>query len=688
VFTQTVNTVFFTMPSDGWAISQLYYDANAGETIPGTVYHTTNGGATWTTGLNATNASYTLISFVSPTVGFIYDSGNDVIDRTTDGGSTWSSVSDPAAPNNSSPDVLVFKSSSAGLLVAHNNFYETSDGGSTWQDEGGVQDTSYLRVVSAGYAGGNRFAIGHDYSGSYFLYYGYPAPPPTSTPTNTSQPTDTPRPTNTPSPTSTVYPFSTTQPASTPYPPVVPSATRVPVQPTTAPQQATSAPPQQATSVPPSRAQSTATTAPTSSASSFGGGFPTSTPGRTARPQNTPEATVTDAPTSVDASPTPASGSLPTRAFQARGCYGSSLTQIIACTEPSILRIAVHLSNGDSEGTGFVVQSDNSGVYVLTNRHVVDGGSPSTIKVLSPDGKMAYHVLSVASNTAKVDGVGDFAVVRLSPSALRPLVFGSSSSLSAGAPIITIGYGAAFQLLGPPSVAQGIVSAVGRDIGGDSGPSWIQHTSAINPGNSGGPLLDAQGRVVGVNTRAIEQLTDGGSAQGVFLAIPASIVEPGAQRLIAQLRHPGSQLLRTTRLAHLRVTTPYYAVTLPLGWTTSKLSRTGPVVSSRDQLVEIALRSAPLQGSVLPITLRKDISALAAKSGHAPVIHYVNTTVGKLHGLLGAITFPHASYKMRILVLADPKHGSLDVFQELIRLGAAAHDLGEAWLVIRSLVTT
>src|SRR5205085_1920920 len=133
------------------------------------------------------------------------------------------------------------------------------------------------------------------------------------------------------------------------------------------------------------------------------------------------------------------------------------------------------------------------------------------------------------------------------------------------------GYGMAFQLAGPPSVTEGIVSAVGRDLNDGFGPVWIQHQSTINPGNSGGPLLDMDGHVVGVNTLSMDQVASGQSAQDMFFAIPANLAQSTAARLIAQLQNPTATLLRATQLrasqpraSHFK--TAYYTLTLPGGW--------------------------------------------------------------------------------------------------------------------------
>jgi len=225
----------------------------------------------------------------------------------------------------------------------------------------------------------------------------------------------------------------------------------------------------------------------------------------------------------------------------AQPCNAPNLQRVVSCVEPSVLRVDVHLSNAEAQGTSFVYRVDATGTYLLTNKHVVEGGSAEGTQLISPDGKTTYKVLGILANNASSGTAGDLAIIHIGPTALRPLAFGDSDTLAQGQTVASIGYGLAFQLGGPPSVTEGIVSAVGRDLNDGFGPVWIQHQSTINHGNSGGPLLDLKGNVVGVNTLGIDQLPGekGGNepVQGVFFAIPSNRAQLIANRLIATMEN-------------------------------------------------------------------------------------------------------------------------------------------------------
>ncbi len=203
---------------------------------------------------------------------------------------------------------------------------------------------------------------------------------------------------------------------------------------------------------------------------------------------------------------------------------------LATCVEPSVLRLHADLANSmQAEGTGFVIQSDASGTYLLTNKHVVEGATPKNMFALSPDGQVTYSVLAIKQNSADAGTAGDLAVVKLRPTSLRPLTWGDSSKLRLLQKVISMGYGDAFDLPGPPTVTEGAISALNRDLGDGFGGVWIQHQSFINGGNSGGPLLDEKYNVVGVNTLSMKD------TQGMFFAIPSDLARQTAAKLIASL---------------------------------------------------------------------------------------------------------------------------------------------------------
>ena len=127
------------------------------------------------------------------------------------------------------------------------------------------------------------------------------------------------------------------------------------------------------------------------------------------------------------------------------------------------------------------------------------------------------------------DPATDLARVRMSASALDHAAVGDSARLRAGQLVVAIGSPLGLQ----STVSAGVVSALGRSLrarGGRFIDNIIQHTAPLNPGNSGGPLVDARGRLVGVNTAIIA------TAQGIGFAVPASTVAWVVPRLMTDGR--------------------------------------------------------------------------------------------------------------------------------------------------------
>ena len=174
----------------------------------------------------------------------------------------------------------------------------------------------------------------------------------------------------------------------------------------------------------------------------------------------------------------------------------------------------VQVRTGDGSGTGFVIKDDGT---IVTNAHVVSG--EKTVKVIFDDsGK------PVQGRVVGVDTSSDLAVVTVDPSAaprLQPLALADSDAVNVGDAAIAIGYPLGLDR----TVTAGIVSGLGRQITAPNGFSIdkvIQTDAPINPGNSGGPLLDEQGRVIGVNS----QIATAGSSGnvGIGFAVPSNTV--------------------------------------------------------------------------------------------------------------------------------------------------------------------
>ncbi len=164
----------------------------------------------------------------------------------------------------------------------------------------------------------------------------------------------------------------------------------------------------------------------------------------------------------------------------------------------------------EQSGTGFIV--DKNG-YIITNQHVIKGVDHIKVK-LHGDDDTEYHARVIG-----VDPETDLAVIKIDPTtALVPVTIGNSDAVQVGDWAVAIG--SPFGL--EASVTAGIVSALGRDIGGALQlQRFIQTDAAINPGNSGGPLLNIRGEVIGVNTMIA---TQSGGYQGIGFALPINMV--------------------------------------------------------------------------------------------------------------------------------------------------------------------
>ena len=173
---------------------------------------------------------------------------------------------------------------------------------------------------------------------------------------------------------------------------------------------------------------------------------------------------------------------------------------------------------GPSAGSGFIIESDG---YILTNNHVVDGAEEIIVALSDRREREAVIVGQ--------DALSDLAVLKIEGENLPTLDMGSSDSLEAGQWVVAIGSPFGFE----HSVTAGIVSATGRSLPENNGNyvPFIQTDVAINPGNSGGPLLDLNGKVVGINSQI---LTRSGGFMGLSFAIPIDVAMEVAEQLKEQ----------------------------------------------------------------------------------------------------------------------------------------------------------
>ena len=190
-------------------------------------------------------------------------------------------------------------------------------------------------------------------------------------------------------------------------------------------------------------------------------------------------------------------------------------------------------SSEQALGSGFVIDADG---HILTNAHVVtdpDGHGISrhvTVSFQNPAGSTTAYPATVLG----ADPLTDVAVLKVNvpASALRPLPLGDSREVQVGDPVAAIGN----PLNEEWSITTGIVSAINRTIDslqqGHNIPGAIQTDAAINHGNSGGPLIDSQGRVIGITSQMLAPTADSGSI-GIGFAVPINLARRVAQEIIA-----------------------------------------------------------------------------------------------------------------------------------------------------------
>ena len=251
------------------------------------------------------------------------------------------------------------------------------------------------------------------------------------------------------------------------------------------------------------------------------------------------EAVDDDAPATTTVSATPTSA----RTTSATGS-GLSIGEIYDQASPGVVEIRVTSQQPDQNadpnpfspspspspgatGSGFLIDEEG---HIVTNQHVV--GEASEVTVVFEDGEEG------GASVVGTDPSTDIALLKLDDPGdhdLEPLPLGSSGALEIGDTVVAIG--SPFGLQG--TLTAGIVSALDREIGAPNGftiDGAIQTDAALNSGNSGGPLLDSQGRVVGVNSQI--QSENGGNV-GIGYAVPIDTVRGVVEQLKAdgQVEH-------------------------------------------------------------------------------------------------------------------------------------------------------
>ena len=209
--------------------------------------------------------------------------------------------------------------------------------------------------------------------------------------------------------------------------------------------------------------------------------------------------------------------------------YSSTVIRVSEMVSPAVVHIHVttnritgrrfprHSSGtGQVTGSGFIISSDG---YIVTNCHVII--EAVSVNITLQDGR------KYPGEVIGRDPYTDLAVLKIDGENLSSSVFGDSEKLRVGQLVVAIGNPMGFHY----SVTAGVVSALGRSINSVNGrliENVIQTDAALNPGNSGGPLVNATGKVVGINTAIIP------SAQGICFAVASSTAEYVAGKLITQ----------------------------------------------------------------------------------------------------------------------------------------------------------
>ena len=201
--------------------------------------------------------------------------------------------------------------------------------------------------------------------------------------------------------------------------------------------------------------------------------------------------------------------------------HGEPLTaqEIYRLVNPSVVQVMVEVGNKMSLGTGVIFTGDG---YILTNYHVVEGGSDCYIAL---DTGKSYQASYVAG-----DPVSDLAVLKVDGRGLPAAEFGESDLLTVGDKVYAIGNPLGYELWG--TMTDGIVSAVDRDVQVDGRTmTLIQTNAALNSGNSGGPLINEYGQVVGLNV--IKMSSSYFSIEGLGFAIPSATMDRVVDDLLA-----------------------------------------------------------------------------------------------------------------------------------------------------------
>lgn len=214
--------------------------------------------------------------------------------------------------------------------------------------------------------------------------------------------------------------------------------------------------------------------------------------------------------------------------------YSTTVTGIVKSASRAVVHIKVSkkvqhpqtkkIMEQPGSGSGFVISTDG---YIVTNNHVIEDAL--SIKAGFADG------VELNAELTGADPSSDIAVIKVYDGDLKPLQFANSNLLEPGQIAVAIGNPMGLQ----HTVTAGVVSALGRTLRANNGrliDDVIQTDAALNPGNSGGPLVNSEGKVIGVNTAVIS------AAQGLCFAVSSNMAAYVAGQLIMNGKVKRAQL--------------------------------------------------------------------------------------------------------------------------------------------------
>ncbi|WP_339726953.1 trypsin-like peptidase domain-containing protein [uncultured Gimesia sp.] len=206
------------------------------------------------------------------------------------------------------------------------------------------------------------------------------------------------------------------------------------------------------------------------------------------------------------------------------------LAKIAKLATPSVVHIQCERQTPrgavEETGSGVIVRGEGApGLYIVTNRHVVRDSNGQSISIQLHDGRMIHP------QRKWEDKDTDLAILKINVTDLAPADWGDSDKLDIGHMVLAMG--SPFGL--SESVTLGIISAKGRrslQLGSGSevlNQNFLQTDAAINPGNSGGPLIDLEGKIIGINTAIA---SNSGGNDGIGFSIPSKLVRHVFNQLV------------------------------------------------------------------------------------------------------------------------------------------------------------